>query len=247
MNRRIFAGIVLFALLCAMLTGCGGREKVDLNGAASLADLRGATLGAQTGTFHLQALEQVEGVTKKDYADFTDLLNALRSGAIDGYVAEEPTALEVCGKDDTLTYLPFRNNENGFTATDEETGIAAAFRTGSDMTAQVNAILADIPQQTRPELMAQIVAMSADPDTERSEAPVLDASGSTENGVFRIERLSLPPSKYQFCRLPRQREAFFYSSAALAFFIYRYTLACEQPSFSTVNCTAPRSSNMPCS
>ena len=102
MNRRIFAGIVLFALLCAMLTGCGGREKVDLNGAASLADLRGATLGAQTGTFHLQALEQVEGVTKKDYADFTDLLNALRSGAIDGYVAEEPTALEVCGKDDTL-------------------------------------------------------------------------------------------------------------------------------------------------
>ena len=56
MNRRIFAGIVLFALLCAMLTGCGGREKVDLNGAASLADLRGATLGAQTGTFHLQAL-----------------------------------------------------------------------------------------------------------------------------------------------------------------------------------------------
>ena len=103
MNRRIFAGIVLFALLCAMLTGCGGREKVNLNGAASLADLRGATLGAQTGTFHLQALEQVEGVTKKDYADFTDLLNALRSGAIDGYVAEEPTALEVCGKDDTLT------------------------------------------------------------------------------------------------------------------------------------------------
>ncbi len=186
MNRRIFAGIVLFALLCAMLTGCGGREKVDLNGAASLADLRGATLGAQTGTFHLQALEQVEGVTKKDYADFTDLLNALRSGAIDGYVAEEPTALEVCGKDDTLTYLPFRNNENGFTATDEETGIAAAFRTGSDMTAQVNAILADIPQQTRQELMAQIVAMSADPDTERSEVPVLDASGSTENGVFRI-------------------------------------------------------------
>lgn len=99
MNRRIFAGIVLFALLCAMLTGCGGREKVDLNGAASLADLRGATLGAQTGTFHLQALEQVESVTKKDYADFTDLLNALRSGAIDGYVAEEPTALEVCGKE----------------------------------------------------------------------------------------------------------------------------------------------------
>ena len=39
----------------------------------------------------------------------------------------------------------------------------------------------------------------------------------------------------------------FYSSPALALFIYRYTLAWEQPSLSTVNCTAPRSSNMPCS
>ena len=91
--KKFTAAMLTMALAGAMLTGCGGREKVDLNGAASLADLRGATLGAQTGTFHLQALEQVEGVTKKDYADFTDLLNALRSGAIDGYVAEEPTAL----------------------------------------------------------------------------------------------------------------------------------------------------------
>ena len=186
MKRRISALLVCM-LLCAALTGCGsGREKADISSAACIAVLTGATLGAQTGTFHREVLDQLDGITKKDYADFTDLLNALKSGAIDGYVAEEPTALEVCGKDDTLTYLPFRNNENGFTATDEETGIAAAFRTGSDMTAQVNAILADIPQQTRQELMAQIVAMSADPDTERSEAPVLDASGSTENGVFRI-------------------------------------------------------------
>ena len=187
MNRRIFAGIVLFALLCAMLTGCGGREKVDLNGAASLADLRGATLGAQTGTFHLQALEQVEGVTKKDYADFTDLLNALKSGAIDGYVAEEPTALEVCGKDSTLTYLPFVNNDTGFAATDDETGIAIAFKTGSEMTAQVNTILAGISAETRRALMAQIVAISADPEQELDEAPVLRApDADASNGVFRI-------------------------------------------------------------
>ena len=157
------------------------------NGAASLADLRGATLGAQTGTFHLQALEQVEGVTKKDYADFTDLLNALRSGAIDGYVAEEPTALEVCGKDDTLTYLPFVNNDTGFTATDAETGIAVAFQTGSPMVATVNDILATIPTETRQALMAQMVSLSADPDTQSSEAIALQSSNTdTSNGVFRI-------------------------------------------------------------
>ena len=185
--RRVFALILVAALLCTALVGCGGREKTDLHNATSLADLKGATIGAQTGTFHLEALNQVDGITKKDFADFTDLLNALKSGAIDGYVAEEPTALEVCGKDDTLTYLPFVNNSTGFTATDEETGIAVAFKTGSEMVAQVNDIIAGISTETRQALMAQIVALSASPDTQSSDAIIL-ASGNTDtsNGTLKI-------------------------------------------------------------
>ena len=185
--RREFALILVAALLCTALVGCGGREKTDLHNATSLADLKGATIGAQTGTFHLEALDQVDGITKKDFADFTDLLNALKSGAIDGYVAEEPTALEVCGKDDTLTYLPFVNNSTGFTATDEETGIAVAFKTGSEMVAQVNDIIAGISTETRQALMAQIVALSASPDTQSSDAMIL-ASGNTDtsNGTLKI-------------------------------------------------------------
>ena len=185
--RRVFALILVAALLCTALVGCGGREKTDLHNATSLADLKGATIGAQTGTFHLEALDQVDGITKKDFADFTDLLNALKSGAIDGYVAEEPTALEVCGKDDTLTYLPFVNNSTGFTATDEETGIAVAFKTGSEMVAQVNDIIAGISTETRQALMAQIDALSASPDTQSSDAMIL-ASGNTDtsNGTLKI-------------------------------------------------------------
>ena len=185
--RRVFALILVAALLCTALVGCGGREKTDLHNATSLADLKGATLGAQTGTFHLEALDQVDGITKKDFADFTDLLNALKSGAIDGYVAEEPTALEVCGKDDTLTYLPFVNNSTGFVATDEETGIAVAFKTGSEMVAQVNDIIAGISTETRQALMAQIVALSASPDTQSSDAIVLASSNTdTSNGTLKI-------------------------------------------------------------
>ena len=185
--RRVFAFVLVLALLCTALTACGGRQKTDLHDAKSIADLKGATIGAQTGTFHLEALEQVDGITKKDFADFTDLLNALKSGAIDGYVAEEPTALEVCGKDDTLTYLPFLNNSTGFTATDEETGIAVAFKTGSDMVAQVNTIIDGISTETRQALMAQIVALSADPDTQSSDAIVLASdSTDTSNGTLKI-------------------------------------------------------------
>ena len=186
--RRTISVVLACLLLCAALTGCGaGREKADISGAKSISELSGATLGAQTGTFHLEVLDQVDGITKKDYADFTDLLNALKSGAIDGYVAEEPTALEVCGKDDTLTYLPFLNNDTGFAATDEETGIAIAFQTGSGMVATVNAILSGIPQETRQALMAQMVSLSADPDTETGEASALPSvSDDTSNGTLKI-------------------------------------------------------------
>ena len=185
--RRIVSIILAAALFCLTLTACGSRQKTDLSGAKAIADLKGATIAAQAGTFHLDAVNQIEGVEKKSYPDFTDLLNALKSGAIDSYVAEEPTALEVCGKDDTLTYLPFVNNDTGFTATDAETGIAVAFQTGSSMVATVNDILATIPTETRQALMAQIVALSASPDTQSSDAMIL-ASGNTDtsNGTLKI-------------------------------------------------------------
>lgn len=185
--RRTISIILIAVLLCATMTACGGREKTDISGAKSIADLSGAIIGAQTGTFHLDALDQIEGVTKKDFGDFTDLLNALKSGAIDGYVAEEPTALEVCGKDDTLSYLHFQNNSTGFTATDAETGIAVAFKTGSEMVAKVNEILAGVSTGTRQTLMAQIVALSADPDVESGESLALSSSSTdTSNGTLKI-------------------------------------------------------------
>lgn len=185
--RRIVSIVLAAAILCLALTACGSRQKTDLSKATTIADLKGAVIAGQAGTFHLDVIDQIEGVEKKSYPDFTDLLNALKSGAIDGYVAEEPTALEVCGKDDTLTYLPFVNNDTGFTATDAETGIAVAFQTGSSMVATVNDILATIPTETRQALMAQMVSLSADPDTQSSDAIALQSSNTdTSNGVFRI-------------------------------------------------------------
>ena len=185
--RRIVSIVLAAAILCLALTACGSRQKTDLSKATTIADLKGEVIAGQAGTFHLDVIDQIDGVEKKSYPDFTDLLNALKSGAIDGYVAEEPTALEVCGKDDTLTYLPLVNNDTGFTATDAETGIAVAFQTGSPMVATVNDILATIPTETRQALMAQMVSLSADPDTQSSDAIVLQSSNTdTSNGVFRI-------------------------------------------------------------
>lgn len=184
--KRIISILTICVLLCACLASCGGREKTDISGATKIADLKGATIAAQADTFHLTALGQIEGITVKDYPDFTDLLNALNSGAIDGYVAEEPTALSVCAADSTLKYLPFLNNSTGFTATDAETGIAVAFKTGSEMVAKVNPIIESISADTRAALMKQIVTMSEDVDTEIGELALKSDKTDTSNGTLKI-------------------------------------------------------------
>lgn len=64
-------------------------------------DLSGVRIAAQPGTFHLDALKaqtsNVEVVSS--LSTFSDMLMALNAGTIDGYVAEEPTAMNVCGQD----------------------------------------------------------------------------------------------------------------------------------------------------
>ena len=185
--KKIISLVLVCLLACTALAACGSTEKVDISGAKKIADLKGATIAAQADTFHLTALDQIEGITVKDYPDFTDLLNALNSGAIDGYVAEEPTAFSVVAGDDTLGFLPLVNNETGFTATDADTGIAVAFKTGSTYVATVNQIIAGISPEIRSQLMAQVVAMSENTDAAINAAPVLVSSKTdTSNGTLKI-------------------------------------------------------------
>ena len=184
--KRIISTILVCVLVCTALFSCGGRDKVDISSAKTIADLKGATIAAQADTFHLTALGQVEGITVKDYPDFTDLLNALNSGAIDGYVAEEPTALAVCASDSTLKYLPFVNNSTGFTATDAETGIAVAFKTGSDLVAKANTVIATISAETRSELMKQIVKMTENTEASVGTLALASTKTDTSNGTLKI-------------------------------------------------------------
>lgn len=167
-NIRRIVSILLAVMFCvACFTGCGsskdngGTASVDVHNAKSIADLAGAKIAAQTGTFHADALEQIPNVQASTYPEFSDLLTALKSGAIDGYVAEEPTALSVCGSNDELTYLPFKNNDTGFTATAADVGIAIGLKKGNTLRDQINTVLAEITDEQRSELMEQIVTLAS--------------------------------------------------------------------------------------
>lgn len=183
-TRRIWA-VVLTVALCLMLcAGCSGGSSVNVKDAKSLADLKGAKIAAQAGTFHAEAVTQIEDVKSSTYPEFSDLLTALKSGAIDGYVAEEPTAYSVCKSDDTLSYIPLQNNDTGFTATAADVGIAIGLKKGSALRDQINTVLAEITEQQKKELMEQIVTLASGGTVDKfavsCEAP------ATTNGTLKV-------------------------------------------------------------
>ena len=159
--KRTLAILLTVVLTALLLCSCTPNAKKDISGAQSLTDLAGARISAQSGTFHEDALKQLPNSTTSSYSDFPALLTALNSGVIDGYIAEEPTALAMCLQDSTLGYVKLKNNTTGFTATDADVGIAVGVKEGSDLAARISAVLADVSVETREALMEQMVKISA--------------------------------------------------------------------------------------
>lgn len=132
----------------------------DYSDAASLADFKGAKIGAQDGTFHSIALDQIEDVQPSVMDDFTVLYTAVTSKAIDGYIAEEPTAYAICSTNDSLTYAPLVNNETGFSCDDGDTAIAVALRKGSSLNDEISAAIDAISTEDKDELMLKMVDLA---------------------------------------------------------------------------------------
>ena len=74
-----------------------GNKLLECNSLAEI-DQQGVKIAAQPGTFHLDALKaQTNNLTViENLNDFVAMRIALEAGSIDGYIAEEPTALTIC-------------------------------------------------------------------------------------------------------------------------------------------------------
>lgn len=189
--KRTLALVAALCLAAALLASCKSRQKVDISGMTSLSQINGsgATIAAQSGTFHLTALQnQLSGVEKKEYKDFPTLLVALKSGAIDGYIAEEPTAVDACAQDSSIGYLKLKNNDTGFTVTGNDNGIAIGLKRGSALTAQINAILAEkVTPEVQTALMEQMFAICSAPEEEKNLTFALQSTNTdTSHGTLRV-------------------------------------------------------------
>lgn len=125
--------------------------------ATKLANFKGAKIAAQIGTFHndaLQAQASEYGILPQTpMSDFPALINALKTGAIDGYVAEEPGAKADCAANEELTYIPLKNNDTGFSASPADVQIAIGLIKNSSIKDQINAALKKISAEERVKMM----------------------------------------------------------------------------------------------
>lgn len=135
-------------------------KKADaLSDVTTIADLDGKKIAAQSGTFHLDALGGQTSAQSNELADFSTMLIALKAGTIEGYVAEEPTAMDVC-QDAAFNYIPFVNNETGFKVEPDEVSIAVGVKKGSELTEKINSALEGFDAAAQKELMGKMVASS---------------------------------------------------------------------------------------
>jgi len=126
--------------------------------ATSLADFSGAAITAQLNTFHYTVIDQIPSVNKLAAMEtFPAMVVALRSGAIDGYIAERPGAVADTTANTDLTFVQFEAGK-GFTTSEADVSVAVALNKGSDLVTPINTILAGIDTATRNQMMVDATA-----------------------------------------------------------------------------------------
>ncbi|MFM8352926.1 MAG: ABC transporter substrate-binding protein, partial [Actinomycetales bacterium] len=109
--------------------------------ATSLAELKGATLGAQVGTTSLDFITSVVQPTSDPqvFNDTNDAKNAMQNGQIDGIVVDLPTALYI-----TAVEIPEGSIIGQFPAQEGGEQFGLLFEKGNPLVGCVNAVLADM-------------------------------------------------------------------------------------------------------
>lgn len=133
--------------------------------AKSINDFAGAKLTGQLNTFHYDVLDQMPGIDKQDpIGDFSQERVALKSGIIDGYVAELPEGLSITKAVDDFTYVSFEEGK-GFDVSDSDIGIAVGLKKdNTELKDKINEFLKTLSQEDKQKLMEE--ALSVQPISE---------------------------------------------------------------------------------
>lgn len=131
--------------------------------ATSLDDFAGAKVIGQTGTIYADLVPQtVEhgAVAGTNLDTVPAIVNAIKEGAVDATILEEPVAKGIMRQQPGLTYVTFEEGK-GFVVSDDDKIVSIGVRKGFELTDEINDILDTIlTENKRVELMEQATLMA---------------------------------------------------------------------------------------
>jgi ABC-type amino acid transport substrate-binding protein len=135
------------------------RSDSSYASATSIDDFAGANAVAQLSTIYDDLVVQLTGATHANpLADVPTIITAINQGTYDLTILELPVALAVVETNPELTYIQFSEG-NGFDVSYEDSAVVIALRQGEeDLLQAINAILAELTEAEREELMSEAIS-----------------------------------------------------------------------------------------
>lgn len=132
------------------------KKGSSFESATSLEGFRGSRMVNQLGTLQDGLTEQIPNVVHQTpLLTYAALIQAVKSGTSDGFIAELPIAMSATNTNSDLTYVLFEG-DSGFAVADEDVSVSIAFRKeDTTLLEAVNTILATISLDTRAQWMAE--------------------------------------------------------------------------------------------
>jgi ABC-type amino acid transport substrate-binding protein len=135
------------------------RSDSSYASATSIDDFAGANAVAQLSTIYDDLVVQLTGATHANpLADVPTIITAINQGTYDLTILELPVALAVVETNPELNYIQFSEG-NGFDVSYEDSAVVIALRQGEeDLLQAINAILAELTEAEREELMSEAIS-----------------------------------------------------------------------------------------
>src|SRR5690606_32606827 len=125
-------------------------------------DFANAKISAQLGTLQVDLISQLkDAIAHTPLESYPSLVQALKSNDIDGFIAEEPVAIQIINNNSDLIYVKL--TEEGFDV--DESLISTAIGLRKEDTAlleKINNILSNITLEQRETWMNEFILQSSD-------------------------------------------------------------------------------------
>ncbi len=191
--KKILALVLALAMVLSF-AACGNKNAADL-----ASSLDGALIVAEAGSAGADVMKDDDNFAKAEPTEVGSMAAALMevaSGTADGAVVDKITAIGSIGEGTSYTDLVI---VDGYNFPAEEYGIA--FRKGSDLTAAVNEIIADLMTDGSLDAVAQKYKLGEqlikDGKAQADEATVKDIEKIKEKGELVIGITLFAPMNYK--------------------------------------------------